>query len=750
VAHPRTVLVLWAIVTIVPLGGLLRLRRETDGRAMAPRGDAAVRIDAEVRERFGLRDPLIVFFDTGRPNGIFDAGVLAAVAEVSDRIVAMPEFGRTQVMSLRTEARDRLFPGWSETYRDFLTPPPRTKRQLDEVREDLGLPAARLYRGTIVTGDFSGTAIVVGVPEHGQADREEIYRRIAAVAAPFHAVVVGAPAAEATLATYILRDIVLLVPLSMAVIALVLWRGTRRFAPVAIALVKVGACIAWSFAILGWIGVPVYLTVAIAPVVLAAMCIADEIHVLTRFQALLRERASSPAPPVLQTFHEMATPVLAATLTTCAGFLACLPSRIAPVQALGAVAAIGIAYSLAFTLCVTPALLVLLPGRLFARRDARADAIHATTAFALRHRTATFAVAGVVTLLAIAGLSRLYIQDSWIDNFSRRAPFRRETDRVNERLFGVHRLVVHVSFAGAGAFTRPEVLRAIRDLETTLRARGDVGGVIGPSSQMETVADFWRIDRDDSETVLRRFDFAPGQNRRQRVLADGFSEGAVTIFLKNANYRDTAAVMRAVRGEHARAIEPLGGSIRFAGDVAVSQSMIPSVVRNQVLSLPLALAGVFAIVVLLCGSVRLALYAILPVAVSGLWLLGLFGAAGIPLGVGTSMFFVIALGLGVDSHSIHLVIRYRQLRDAGRALAEVTRPVVINTAAVAGGFGLMVFSSVPANRNLGLLIAAGLVLGAALTLTCLAALLAASRETRNREEDSLHETKVASPEWRMS
>ena len=740
IAHPRAVIAVWIAITILPLPGLLRLRRETDGRAMAPRGDAAVRVDAEVRERFGLRDPLIVFFDSGKPGGIFSRDVLAAVAAVSDRIIAMPEFGRTQVMSLRTEARDRLFPGWGETYRDFLTPLPETGRQLDEVREDLRLPSARLYRGTIVTDDFRGTAIIVGVPEHGQADREEIYRRIESVVAPFRKPalridVVGAPAAEATLATYILRDIALLVPLSMLVIALVIWRGTRRIVPVAIALIKVGACIAWSFAILGWLGVPVYLTVAIAPVVLAAMCIADEIHVLTRYQALLDVRA---------TFAEMARPVLAATLTTCAGFLACLPSRIAPVQALGAAAAIGIGYSLAFTLCVTPALLVLLPARLFTATHRRE--LHATTSFALRHRTATLATCALLTLIAVAGMARIAVQDSWIDNFSRRSPFRRATDHVNERLFGVHRLVVHVAFAEKGAFFRPEVLRAVNALETTLRARRDVGGVIGPWSQLETVASFWRVDPGDAETVLRRFDFAPGQNRRQRVLADGFADGTVTIFLKNANYRDTAAVMRAVRDVHARELAPHGGTIRFAGDVAVSQSMIPAVVRNQVLSLPLALAGVFVVVLLLCGSVRLALYAILPVAMSSLWLLGLFGAAGIPLGVATSMFFVIALGLGVDSHSIHLVIRYRQLRDAGSALAEVTRPVIINTAAVAGGFGLMAFSSVPANRNLGLLIAAGLVLGAALTLTCLAALL----ETRNREEDSARAAKVVSPEWRTS
>jgi uncharacterized protein len=157
------------------------------------------------------------------------------------------------------------------------------------------------------------------------------------------------------------------------------------------------------------------------------------------------------------------------------------------------------------------------------------------------------------------------------------------------------------------------------------------------------------------------------------------------------------------------------------------------------------LAGVFALVVLLCGSLRLALLAIMPVAVSGLWLLGALGAAGIPLGVASSMFFVIAIGLGVDSHSIHLVLRYRQ---AGpRALSEVTRPIVINTVAVAAGFGLMAFSNVPANRSLGILIAAALLLGCAITLTGVAALLV---QTSNREEDTAREGGVLSEDWRTS
>lgn len=731
--RPRVMLVAAVVLTLLPLGGIARLRRDTDGQAMVPRGDEAIRIDREVRGQFGLRDQLVILFDTGRRDGIFDARVLEAVQRVSDAIIDMPEIGRVHVTGLRTEARDRLFAGWGVSYRDFLTPQPVTPRQLAELREDLEKPAARLYRGTIVTAERGGVAILAGVPPHGEADREALYHRIDALVAPFRRDglridVAGAPAAEATLASYILRDIAVLVPLSMLVIAIVIWRGTRRVAAVGIALVKAGACIAFTFGVLGWLGVPVYLTVAIVPVVLAAMCIADEIHIFTHVQRV----------PLRDAFDQLATPVVAATLTTCAGFLSCLPSRIAPIQALGAAAAIGIAYSLLFTLFVTPALLVLFgTGRAHPTTGAEGMRLHTSKALVL--------ALAIVTVAAAAMATRVRIQDSWIDNFSRRSAFRQSTDHVNARLFGVHRLEAHLSFDRERAFTNAEVLRAMDRFEAGLRVRGDVGGVIGPSSQLATVADFWNVSRDAAEATLMNFDWAPGQYRRHRVIADGYADGVVTIFLKHANYRDTAAVMQSARELHARHLAPLGSSLRFAGDVAVSQAMIPAVIRNQLLSLPLALAGVFVLVVLLCGSLRLALLAILPVAISGVWLLGALGAFGIPVGVASSMFFVIAIGLGVDSHSIHLVLRYAQ--DGERALSEVTRPIVINTVAVAAGFGLLAFSSVPANRTLGILIAAALLLGCFITLTAVPALLI---KTSNREEDRKREARVLSGDWRTS
>lgn len=750
--QPWTALALWGLLTLLPLPGLLLLRLDTDGRALVPRNDPAVRADAAVRDRFHLRDPFIVFVRTRHPDGIYNSGTLRTVREVTERLQSFPEIGPDAVTSLATEKRDRLVPGSHESFVTFLQPFPSSPALLAEVRGDLLAPAARIYHGTLVSADHRATAVYAGVANGEGIDRAAVYRRIAAASAGTgdEIAVVGAPAAEALLGDHVLRDLAVLLPLAVLLIAAVLWIGTRRPACVLLVLGKAGLCIVWTFSLLGAAGVPVYLTTAVLPVVLATMCIADEVHLLMRFQRLLPGGVGAREAVEL-TFTELATPVVLATTTTCAGFLSFLGSPIEPVRSFGLAAAAGILYSLGFSLLATPALLALLPDRLFRRAFAAAGPSRPGPLLSgVRHPQATLAGIAVVTLLAGGGWARLAVHDSWIESFARRSPFRLATEEVNRSLYGTHLLDVHL--AGA-SFADPRVLERLRELEALLRQRPGVGGALGLHSHLTALAHFWNSraadpgaileDPREIRRLLNRYELSPGLARRRQVVTDDFRETVVTVFLENANYRDTRALMNWIREHHRTRLAPLGLSLDFAGDVAVSQATIPAIVRTQMLSLPLALLGVFAVIALLYGSVRLALCALLPVALSAAWLLGSLGWLGIPLGIASSMFFAIALGLGVDSQSIHFLDRYHRLIGEGspdpvaRTVAEVGPAVAVNTAAVACGFGLLAVSSVPANARLGLLVALALVLGGGLTLAGLGAFLETVRRRRPAAEPVL-------------
>lgn len=271
--------------------------------------------------------------------------------------------------------------------------------------------------------------------------------------------------------------------------------------------------------------------------------------------------------------------------------------------------------------------------------------------------------------------------------------------------------------------------------------------MLGPASQLKTVSYLWMGRNPDRRRIpqtaarvdvaLDRFDQGRGEHRRREVIDDDLRRAVVTIFLKDANYRETAALMAAMRDYHREYLEPRGSTLGFAGDVAVSQAMIPAIVRTQVTSLLLALLGALLAVALLTRSWSTGLLAVLPASVAVLWVFGAMGWLEVPLGVATSMFCAITLGVGVD-HGIHYLESVRRNRETSgvsaprTALTEAGPAILADAVAIAAGFGLLAVSQVPANARLGLLVAAALLASALLTLGGLGALLSqrsARRET---------------------
>lgn len=69
--HPRTVLISALLVTLVAMAGGSRLELQMDGRAMVPPNDPVVLFDHEVRQVFGVRDPLVIVLESRHPEGIY-------------------------------------------------------------------------------------------------------------------------------------------------------------------------------------------------------------------------------------------------------------------------------------------------------------------------------------------------------------------------------------------------------------------------------------------------------------------------------------------------------------------------------------------------------------------------------------------------------------------------------------------------------------------------------------------------------
>src|SRR4029079_7685929 len=123
--------------------------------------------------------------------------------------------------------------------------------------------------------------------------------------------------------------------------------------------------------------------------------------------------------------------------------------------------------------------------------------------------------------------------------------------------------------------------------------------------------------------VYRFFDIVRGDYRRREVVNDDFDRALLDVCLKDANYVETQRLiddMKAWKGFRSHRVE-----LAMAGDVGVSQAMIPAIVRSQVSSLLWALVGAFFTFLVLQRSVRLAALATLPAALAVASVFGVMG-----------------------------------------------------------------------------------------------------------------------------
>lgn len=901
VYRPRLVIALGVLMCAAIAPGVLRLRLRTDGNALIPPGAPEIAVDHAVRDKFNLQDPIVVVVWSETSDGIFNPHTLRLVADLTEEFKKLDGVDPDQVFSLATEYGDRVFPGTLD-FRRLLEPVPETAEECERLRDDLRV--YRLYTGMLVSHDENGAAILVGAAPG--INRVELFGRLqkliaARQLADEEVAVIGAPVAEALLGTHLLQDLgvpnallglhpaerakqisdglnfygvrrwiarhVGLVPVALLLMGLVFYVYFGSLAAVILPMAEVGACLTFVFALMGWLGVPIYLTIAVMPIILTAAGVTDEIHVFARYRDRLREHPDADHRAVLlETLTEIGRPVIMAGITTGIGFLAFALSPIAPVQAFGVFTAIGLAFCMVWSLTVIPASLALLgPGPIMTEnRGVSSSSGTGPQRFFewLVRRVIQFRVLVIIAVLTIAaiapfGIAKIAVQDSWIDGFAPESEFRRETNRFNEQFHGGHTLLVSVDTGSEriegeidaaaldGLWTKidantvadpgsvlnwrlrlhrtdlqrpsdpalarqhailntwttwvtdakseggltwlkgipshgiakfglrlndgdrvrfeltpsrlmqPETMHRIADLESFIESHKEqaVGGVVGTADYLETV-NFLRRGRkaehrglpagvEEIDWLWREYRRMRGDKRIRQLIDADFAQSIVTVFLRDANFVDTGRLMENIRAYEREKLAPHGIKLSFAGDVAVSQTLIRAIVGTQIISVAAALAGDLIVTVILGRSFVFGLLCVIPSLLAVMLNFAVMGWIGMPLGVATSMFSSMTLGMGVD-YAIHFLQNHRRHRANGEspcligqegtlsgrvgaivAAARTTGPAILgNTLAVTLGFGILMLSQVPANARLGGLLVLSLMNCVAATFVVLPAILA--------------------------
>lgn len=738
-----------AVVAVVVALTALAVTRILDVRALAPRLVLDTSIDSllpthdenrafydKTRRIFGNDETLLLVLH--RPGGVFDASMLAALTRLTDRVGRIE--GVVRAVSLSNAANIRAAGDDLEIAPLFETPPSEPA-ELERVRHEA--LASSVFQGTLVAADGNSAGIAIQLVDMPEAefnrrgtDREiqQLAREELAAVPDAQAWLVGSAHLKAETSRFLLRDLSIVLPLAFGLITLVALLSFRSLRGVLVSISTIAIAELWTFGVMAELSSSLNLVTVSVPSLLLVIGFAYAVHVIACYYSAVEEGARHPSEKSAATrgLEMVILPTLLTSGTTLVGFLSLVTNPLTAIRDFGLYGGIGVGFAGLAAVTYTPAVLELLP-------EARARGEqHETNAFdrllgRLGHfdydnARWIFAVAGLLCLIALAGIPRIVINSTMISNFGEDTEIRRDVEAVNRNLGGAGQLQIVLETDYSDAFKEPANLALIEELQAWLR---ELPQVTGSTSIADYVKLLYRGFNGNDDAYHR----IPESKRLVTQLLFFGSGDDVAAFadsryqLANVRVRTTAldsadlgALVRRIEERLATLPERVQG--RVTGNLVLLAKTNDEVAYGQALSVSSAFVSIFAIMSLLFMSFRIGLISMIPNMLPVLFYFGILGWSGITLNVTTGLVASIVLGIAVDdtvhylSHFNTEAKRTASEREGVRvALMHVGRPVTYTTVALCLGFLALSLSSLRQQAEFGVLASVTLFLGWCTELT---------------------------------
>jgi predicted RND superfamily exporter protein len=548
----------------------------------------------------------------------------------------------------------------------------------------------------------------------------------------------------------------------------------RRVRWVILPLATCALCLIIILGFLSWIDWRLTVISSNFVSLLLIITLALTIHLIVRYRELQAKKPDSTQHQLVsETVKSMSRPCLYTVLTTIVAFMSLVVSNIRPVIDFGWMMTMGISLALVVAFVVIPAGMMLFgKGKADTANDNSAAITSMFARFTERHGGFVLFMASAMTLLSIYGISRLEVENRFIDYFRSdteiyqgmeiidtalggttpmdiilQAPTYATleadssdtpaegygeddygeddygSDDYSEDEYGEESLAVEPAeqaladtywFSSAG-------LEDLAKLHTFLEAQPEVGKVSSLVQIYDVASDLSGHKLNDFEIAFMRQSLSPDIYKQMVApfLIEGRDEARIQL-----RAMETAGLRRAdlLAKINDYAIHDVGiaqEDIRFTGLLVLYNNMLQSLYRSQVLTLGAVFVGIMAMFLILFRSLKIATIAIVPNFLAAGIVMGGMGIFGIPLDMMTITIAAITVGIGVD-HAIHYITRFTTefkvdadyIASMHRAHASIGQALFFTAMTIIIGFSILALSNFIPSIYFGLL--TGLAMTAAL------------------------------------
>ena len=569
----------------------------------------------------------------------------------------------------------------------------------------------------------------------------------------------GIPMIADDMMTFIKSDIIVFGLGVLLFIIATLWFVFRKLIWI---IVPISSCFFSVIIMMGLLGLLGWKVTVISSNFIALMLIltmAMNIHMSTRFLQLRKLHISKTNLEILTlTTRKMFWPILYTVLTTIIAFLSLIFSEIKPIIDFGWMMTLGLITSFIITFTLLPTLLNFTPTKnISVKEDESSKITKFLGNLSLNFKIPIFVLTIIVMGFSIFGISKLEVENSFINYFSKKTEIYKGMKLIDEELGGTTPLEVILKFPKTKTksieedddfddwgddneqdaekywFTKDKI-DTIANVHKYLDNLPQVGKVLSFSSIIDVAT---QLNNNKPLGTLEMgvlYTKIPKAIKTEIIdpyisIKDNEARISLRIIDSQKNLRRNDLINK-INYDLENELGIDKDRYKLAGVLILFNNLLQSLFKSQILTLGLVMIGIFAMFFILFKNIKLSLIGVVPNFIAAFFILGIIGMLGIPLDMMTITIAAITIGIAVDN-SIHYIYRFKEEFNKIRNYKETLKTchstvgtAILNTSiTIVFGFSILVLSKFIPTIYFGVFTGLAMLLAMVSVLTLLPSLI---------------------------
>ena len=459
------------------------------------------------------------------------------------------------------------------------------------------------------------------------------------------------------------------------------------------------------------------------------------------------------------------TPILYAVLTTALAFLSLIFCDIKPVIDFGWMMTLGLFISLFVSMILLPYLIIKFkPKATPINKSKESKLAEIFSSIALNQRFLVLAFSTIILILSIYGLTKLKVENSFINYFDKKTEIYQGMKLIDEKLGGTTPLEIILKFKDSDSksnkndddFFQDSDSNEYKDSYWFTNFR--VNNIVNVHQYLETLPEIGKVlsfysvlqlgEKINDNKKLGPLEMAilysklPDDIKKSIVtpyvsIENNEARISLRIIDSNPNLNRKELLIK-IQKDLEEKLNLNKDEFKITGILVIFNNLLQSLFDSQIKTLGITFAGIFILLLILFKSLSWSIVAAIPNFTAALFILGSLGLFNIPLDMMTITIASISVGIAIDN-SIHYIYRFREEfkinknykktieichKSVGKAIVNASLTIVF-------GFSILIFSNFIPSIYFGIFTGLAMLTAMTLVLTLMPQLIAIIKPFKN-------------------